>query len=72
MSDETPVERRLREMAADWRHAQFPEKAHADDCGREAIRLLDLFMRHSRIEEPDLATVYSDMRALLRRCREGA
>lgn len=39
---ETAVERRLREMAADWRQAQFPGKAAADDAGREAIALLGL------------------------------
>lgn len=72
MSDETPVEQRLRDTAKRMRRIFDAEpEAVAIDCGREAIRLLDLFMRHSRIEEPDLATVYSDMLALLRRCREG-
>ena len=37
---ETAVEWRLREMAADWRQAQFPDKAAADDAGREALALL--------------------------------
>lgn len=72
MSDETPVEERLRDTAKRMRRIFDAEpEAVAIDCGREAIRLLDLFMRHSRIEEPELATVYSDMLALLRRCREG-
>ena len=60
---ETAVERRLREMAADWRQAQFPDKAAADDAGREAIALL----RRYRDGDDDGRFV-KHVAALLARC----
>ena len=61
---ETAVERRLREMAADWRQAQFPGKAAADDVGREAIALLKKYGEFGYCLEMWLA----DIAALLARC----
>ena len=39
MNDETPVERRLRDLVADFAHDDNTN-ARAINCGREAIRLL--------------------------------
>lgn len=64
MSDETPVERRLRQLAVEHSEDQF---WNAADCGREAIRLL----RDMMAESGDPFKWEDDARILLARCTEG-
>jgi len=66
MSDETPVERRLREWVERDDQCEEPEPFDLD-CGREAIRLLRDFDR----DEVNPADWDVYRRALLARCTEG-
>ena len=72
MSDETPVERRLRllhDNKAAFDFIEPNEDAAAIDCGREAIRLLREYTTINHVDDGaafDVAAL-----ALLARCTEG-
>lgn len=78
MSDETPVERRLRDIAKRMRRIFDAEpEAATIDRGREAIRLLrdygsGLPIASSNPNRPTRAVWNRQVRDLLARCREGA